>query len=136
MYFRAGIIIASLLTGCAETELPARAVSLCETAVRMSVEDRRSIQMLTVFDAKRLPENSPHEARIGLPSDLVHVIGITYAATIRNMHHEGKAFCGFRGAPEKLDLAHVIVDGRELDSFSIDAAKARFRDGIVSQEQL
>lgn len=122
------LLVLFAVSGCAE-EQPDRALALCQTAVKMSMNHASDLKWLAHFDATKLKEEMPHEARIGLPPDSTQVLGLTFSATAEDKHHDGQAYCGFRGTEDDLRLAHVVVDGRTLDSFAIDIVHDRFVHG-------
>ncbi len=122
------VLFLACLTGCSDDEVPESAIALCKTAVEMTAAAPETVKWLSTFDASHLKEIEVHEARIRIPATVAHVIGITYSEQLESGHHEGTAYCGFKGPRERMEIQHIVVDERELDTFSVDEVARRYKD--------
>jgi hypothetical protein len=128
-------LLTVLFASCSddEGELPESAVALCKTAVEMTTTSRETLKWLSTFDASHLKEIEVREARIRIPASVEHVVGITYSEQREGGHYEGRAYCGFKDPKENMEIEHIVVGERELDTFSVGEVARRYKDGDATK---
>lgn len=131
-----GLILIALLAGCDEKKegaLAENAVALCKTAVEMTVGTPPSFKWLSSWDASGENEIAAKEARMRIPASVEHVIAVSFGLDREAGHHDGRAYCGFKGKPEDLNVQHIVIDERVLDTFSMDEVVRRYKAHDVSK---